>query len=542
MAVAHQKYKILTKLDSGGMAEVWKGKTITIGGLEKLVAIKRVLPELSQKDDFMKMFLDEARLSLHLSHANIVHTFDIGGGAADSSSDGALFIVMEWVDGINLKGVIDHLRDKNIRIPIKQAVYIAAEICKGLYHAHLRTTPEGKPLKIVHRDISPPNILISREGEVKIVDFGLAKASSHNISTAKGMVKGKFGYLSPEAAMGEEVDERADLFAVGIILWEMIAGKRLFDGANNRETLLAVRAAQIPPLASFNRDVDPALARIIEKSLTKSKEDRYPNAKSMGIELIQYLFDRKLAVNAFDIAQLAELAIFEREQAKSKAQFDELEDLDDIVKQLDRFTSLEDLQKMSFKPVSEQGFAQPAFKTEDPRAWLKELDEEVKTPLPYQPGGNTQSFRKPNFAPIQTEPQVSSIPTPPSYQPPLQASATPIPKVPTPHQSNPNQPQIQTQAQAQAQTQAQTQAQAQAQTQAQQTKSTKDNQASPKNPTPSKAMEPLDERTQRIRSIEASLDAVKAKPDQNQNQKKLMWVLLGVIALALGIAFSFFFS
>ena len=516
MAVAHQKYKILTKLDSGGMAEVWKGKTITIGGLEKLVAIKRVLPELSQKDDFMKMFLDEARLSLHLSHANIVHTFDIGGGAADASSDGALFIVMEWVDGINLKGIIDHLRDKNIKIPIKQAVYIASEICKGLYHAHLRTTPEGKPLKIVHRDISPPNILISREGEVKIVDFGLAKASSHNISTAKGMVKGKFGYLSPEAAMGEEVDERADLFAVGIILWEMIAGRRLFDGANNRETLLAVRAAQVPPLTSFNRDVDPALARIIEKSLTKSKEDRYPNAKTMGIELIQYLFDRKLAVNAFDIAQLAELAIFEREQAKaqSQSQFDELEDLDDIVKQLDRFTSLEDLQKMSFKPVSEQGFAQPAFKTEDPRAWLKELDEEVKTPLPYQPGGNTQSFRKPNFAPIQTEQQVSSIPTPPSYQPPLQANSTPLPKVPTPTSQ-----QVQSQVQ-----------------------SPKENQISPKNPTPTKPMESLDERTQRIRSIEASLDAVKAKPDQNQNRQIILWVILGVIAIALGIAFSIFFS
>ncbi len=522
MAITPQKYTILTKLDSGGMAEVWKGKTTTIGGLEKMVAIKRVLPELSQKDDFMKMFLDEARLSLHLSHANIVHTFDIGGGVSDGAHDGALFIVMEWVDGINLKGIIENLKEKNIKIPLKQAVFIASEICKGLNHAHLRTTPEGKPLGIVHRDISPPNILISREGEIKIVDFGLAKASSHNISTAKGMVKGKFGYLSPEAAMGEDVDERADIFAVGIILWEMLAGKRLFDFANNRETLLAVRAAQVPPITSFNKDVDPALARILEKSLSRSKHDRYANAKALALDLIQYLFDRKLSVSNFDIAQLAEMAIYDRDLAKSQSTaFDELKDLDDIVKQLDRFTSLEDLQKMSFKSVSEEGLQQKvSYKTEDPRAWIKELDEEVKTPLPYQTG-NTQGFKKPNFAVVNTEQQVSSLPTPPSYQAPIQANTTPLPfaKQSTPIPTPPI-------------------AQIAAPLEAHHTPAQNKTIAPKTSKTPTDP--DMDEKTQRIKIVTASLDAVKAKPDQDGAEKKRLWllILLGILALILGVAIT----
>ena len=223
--MAQQRYSIVSKLDAGGMAEVWKGKATSLRGFEKLVAIKRVLPDLAKKDTFINMFLDEARLSLHLNHANVVQTFDIG------TSDGAYFIVMEWVDGVNLKGVIESVKLSGDRIPLEQAVFISVEVCKGLYHAHRRHTPDGQPLNIVHRDISPPNLLISREGEVKLVDFGLAKAATQALVTDQGMIKGKFSYLSPEAAWGKPVDERADIFAVGALLWEMLAGRRLFEGS-----------------------------------------------------------------------------------------------------------------------------------------------------------------------------------------------------------------------------------------------------------------------------------------------------------------------
>jgi eukaryotic-like serine/threonine-protein kinase len=192
--MAQQRYTIISKLDSGGMAEVWKGKATSMRGFEKLVAIKRVLADLAKKENFIKMFLDEARLSLHLNHANVVQTFDLG------ASDDAYFIVMEWVDGINLKGVIENLKLNGAKMPMEQAVFISIEVCKGLYHAHRRRTPDGEPLHIVHRDVSPPNVLISREGEVKLVDFGLAKAATQAFSTDQGMIKGKFSYLSPEAA------------------------------------------------------------------------------------------------------------------------------------------------------------------------------------------------------------------------------------------------------------------------------------------------------------------------------------------------------
>ena len=222
--MADQRYTIVQKIDSGGMAEVWKGKASSLRGFEKLVAIKRVLPSLSRNKKFISMFLDEARLSLYLNHANVVQTFDIG------MAENAYFIVMEWVDGTNLKGLMSVASELGFRIPPEQAVFITIEVCKGLSHAHNRKDPKGRPLAIVHRDVSPPNVLLSREGEVKLVDFGLAKAASQITSTDPGIVKGKFSYLSPEAAHGQTVDGRADVFSAGIVLWEMLAGRKPFDG------------------------------------------------------------------------------------------------------------------------------------------------------------------------------------------------------------------------------------------------------------------------------------------------------------------------
>ncbi|MGM0559236.1 MAG: serine/threonine protein kinase, partial [Myxococcota bacterium] len=238
------------------MAEVFKANSTSIQGYQKLVAIKRILPDLTKNERFVRMFLDEAKVSLHLNHTNIVQVFDLG------MADGTYFIVMEFIDGTNLKKIIQGLGERRQRLSVEQATYIGLEVCKGLAHAHQKKDQEGNALSIVHRDISPPNVLMSREGEVKITDFGLAKAKSQAEITDPGVVKGKFGYLSPEAASGEDVDPRTDIFAVGILLWEMLAGRRLFLGDSDYDTLKLVRDAEIPPLKKYGRTIPPALEKI----------------------------------------------------------------------------------------------------------------------------------------------------------------------------------------------------------------------------------------------------------------------------------------
>lgn len=379
--MAEQKYSILQKLDAGGMAEVWKGKATSMRGFEKLVAIKRVLPDLAKKNDFINMFLDEARLSLHLNHANVVQTFDIG------TSEGAYFIVMEWVDGMNLKGVLESIQLSGDRIPVEQALFIAKELCKGLHHAHRRKTPDGKPLNIVHRDISPPNLLISREGEIKVVDFGLAKAATQALATDQGMIKGKFSYLSPEAAWGKVVDERADIFAVGALIWEMLAGRRLFDGSSNKETVLMVREAHVPSLESINPYVDAELMNIIYKSLAKEPDQRYSTVKNLGQDITNYLFKHQLNVSSYDIASLIESVLAEKAKDKQLEPL-WLDDLGEVEEQLVQFTSLDDLHQMTFKSVSEEsGIHNPSLlKGEDPREWVDEFGVSFTPP----PGQNTR--------------------------------------------------------------------------------------------------------------------------------------------------------
>src|SRR4051794_11813751 len=202
MAQQQQRYKVLEKIASGGMAEVFRAESAGLEGFKKTVAIKRVLPHLSEKKQFIGMFLDEARVTAQLTHSNCVQVFDIGVG------DNAYFIVMEYVDGANLKSIAESLKKQGKDFPVAAAAFIAHEICKGLSYAHELTDPNGVPLHMVHRDMSPPNVLVTKYGEVKIVDFGLAKASSQLEKSEPGIIKGKFSYLSPEAAMGQDVDAK----------------------------------------------------------------------------------------------------------------------------------------------------------------------------------------------------------------------------------------------------------------------------------------------------------------------------------------------
>jgi serine/threonine protein kinase len=293
-----QRYNLIEKLEAGGMAEVFLGEATSVQGFKKKVAIKRVLPHLASHTNFIGMFLDEARLGARLNHANIVSVFDIG------KADNSFFIVMEFVDGTNLKKVMETLRVKRKPFPLKDAIYIAMEACRGLSYAHELLDDDGGPLDLVHRDVSPPNILISKRGEVKVTDFGLAKARTQLERTDPGVVKGKFSYLSPEAASGLEVDHRADIFAVGIIMWELFTGRRLFYGETDYQTVELVRQAKVPSIAALNPEIEPELEQIVRKALAKDPDERYQSAADLGDALAQYLFSRRMKVTARDIANL----------------------------------------------------------------------------------------------------------------------------------------------------------------------------------------------------------------------------------------------
>ena len=371
--MARQKYRILSKIDAGGMAEVWKGIATSMRGFDKPCAIKRVLPHLSENGKFLAMFLDEARLSLHLSHANIVSTFDIG------RSKDAYFIVMEWIDGVNMKSILGIAKEQGFQIPREQAIYIAAEMCKGLHHAHQRRDIRGKPLNIVHRDISPPNVLISREGEVKLVDFGLAKAATQISQTDPGVVKGKYGYLSPEAAYGNPVDARADIFSTGIVLWETLTGQRLFEGKDDLSTVQLVRAAQVPPLRQFNRACDKKLEALVLKALARDPRQRFQTAEEMGQALTRYLFSAHLPVTSYDIAALTKKVMAAKDGSRSLSTASKASGearLEAHVQaEIDEFKSVEALERQEFRSVAEENRNSPVQdkSSEDPRDWALEL-------------------------------------------------------------------------------------------------------------------------------------------------------------------------
>lgn len=368
--MAQPRYQVIERIDAGGMAEVFKANSTSLQGFEKLVAIKRILPNLTQNERFVRMFLDEAKVSLHLNHTNCVQVFDLG------IADGTYFIVMEFVDGTNLKKLIEVLARQGQGISVAQAVFMAIEICKGLTHAHEKGDQQGRPLGIVHRDISPPNVLISRAGEVKITDFGLAKAKSQAEITDPGVVKGKFGYLSPEAAHGEEVDARTDIFALGILLWEMLAGRRLFLGESDYGTLQLVRKAKIPSIREIRPDVPRELEVVLGRALARDPQKRIQTAEELAYQLAEFLFAYGEVVTSYDLADLVG-AVIEKRPKRARTVQDMAVDMA-IQQQLNQLKSLEQIQDLDlyltqhYDALPDQGEAsQPgaAGDFEDPRMW-----------------------------------------------------------------------------------------------------------------------------------------------------------------------------
>src|SRR5215831_12785726 len=420
------RYRITERVAAGGMAEVFRGVAESLQGFKKNIAIKRILPSLTKNKKFVAMFLDEARLSLALQHANIVQVFDIG------HTDETYFIVMEYVDGVDLKALLEWRRRINRRVPIAHGLYMILEMCKGLAYAHELANPEtNAPFGIVHRDISPPNVLISKQGEVKVVDFGLAKATSQVEITDPGVVKGKMSYLSPEAARGEEVDHRADIFAVGILLYELLTGKRLFYGETDYQTVELVRNAKVPPLRPQNPQVEPELEDIVRKALAKRKEDRYQSATDLQDALAHYSYSRGLKVISRDIAELVRQCLEDRrmQSGEGKAKTSIIDHL--LQDEIAKFTSVEeDEQDAGARPLSADELAPhpgtiPPPPSEgdfvDPRAWA----DERLTPVFGIAEVDAMEARKTSrdVVPIAPPPQQRRaapmrVPTPPAPRPP----------------------------------------------------------------------------------------------------------------------------
>jgi serine/threonine-protein kinase len=368
------RYTITERLDQGGMAEVFRGVAESMEGFKKNVAIKRILPSLTKNQKFVSMFLDEARLSLFLQHANIVQVFDIS-----KTPDNAYFLVMEYVDGCNLKSLIERQKQKGKRIEIAHAIYMMMESCKALSYAHGVEHPEtNEPLGIVHRDISPPNILLSKQGEVKLVDFGLAKANSQIETTDPGVVKGKFSYLSPEAASGIDVDHRADVFAVGIILWELFTGRRLFYGDTDYQTVELVRQARVPSIAALNPEIEPELEAVVRKALSRDPNDRYQNAADLADALAQYLFSRRMKVTSRDIAALVRDTQMEQMRKRSAEPKESL--IDALIQdEMQKMTSLigeEEQQSEAGKSLTEGSVSLDPKEFVDTSAWASDFGME----------------------------------------------------------------------------------------------------------------------------------------------------------------------
>src|SRR5262245_59159422 len=265
------------------MAEVFKAKSFGVEGFEKIIAIKRILPSIAEDAEFIQMFIDEAKIAGQLSHANICQIFELGK-ITDSH-----FIAMEFVWGKDLLQIQNRFRKLRQHLAPAMAAFVASKVCEGLDYAHRRKDALGRPLNIIHRDVSPQNILVSYEGEIKVIDFGIAKAATRSSKTQAGVLKGKFGYMSPEQVRGLPLDRRSDLFALGTILYELLTGERLFLGESDFSTLEKVRNVDIQPPSKHSRHVPPALEKIVMKALAKEPEDRYQWANELQEELLQFV-------------------------------------------------------------------------------------------------------------------------------------------------------------------------------------------------------------------------------------------------------------
>ncbi|PJB36411.1 MAG: hypothetical protein CO108_23565 [Deltaproteobacteria bacterium CG_4_9_14_3_um_filter_63_12] len=296
------KYYLLEKVNTGGMAEVFKAKTFGVEGFERIVALKRILPSIAEDEEFISMFIDEAKIAGQLNHAHIAQIFDLG------KVDGHYFIAMEYIPGRDLRAIFDRASKLGEKLSIAQVSYLIMKLCEGLDYAHNKRDAQGNELGIVHRDVSPQNVLISFEGECKLIDFGIAKAHGKSSSTQVGILKGKFSYMSPEQVRGGKIDRRSDVFSLGIVLYELLTLERLFLGSSDFSTLEKIRKVEFSPPTLFNPHIPQELEDIVLKALTRDPTDRYQSAHEMQEGLQKFMFNQGLYYTNKDLASYTKSA------------------------------------------------------------------------------------------------------------------------------------------------------------------------------------------------------------------------------------------
>lgn len=282
-----EKYELLERVGVGGMAEVYRARLLSAHGLSKTVAVKRILPYHCEDHNFVQMFLDEAKIALALNHACVGQIYEL------NEEDGVYFLAMEFIDGPNLSVVIKRLRKAGLRIPVDMALYVLTQVCAGLYAAHTQRDDEGSHMRIIHRDVSPHNVMVGRSGCVKLIDFGIAKAKDRLVQTAAGTVRGKLLYMSPEQAASRKLDHRTDLFSAGMLLLTLVNGQHIWRGLDEVEVLLSIRNWSVPRVEELRPDLDAATAadvqRVLDRSMAFDQEDRYPDAEAFRADLVKVI-------------------------------------------------------------------------------------------------------------------------------------------------------------------------------------------------------------------------------------------------------------
>jgi eukaryotic-like serine/threonine-protein kinase len=295
---AFGRYQLFERIGVGGMAEIFLARASTELGASRLVVVKQMLPQLSDNDQFADLLIQEAKLAARLNHTNVVQVFDLG------RHEGVLFIAMEYIEGFDLNELLRRCARTRIPLPIPFALMIVSEALRGLDYAHRRCNDAGESIGLVHRDVSPSNVLISFEGEVKLCDFGIARANDMAEALPEEVIKGKAGYMSPEQARGDPVDARSDIFSIGIILWELMAGRRLYKPQPGGPGLLQLaREACIPPLPSRGLLQEPQLDAIVTRALQHDPAQRFASAQLMLRHLEDYVARARLVANPLKLGE-----------------------------------------------------------------------------------------------------------------------------------------------------------------------------------------------------------------------------------------------
>ncbi|MEE2788862.1 MAG: serine/threonine-protein kinase [Myxococcota bacterium] len=309
-------YYLFERIAVGGMAEVFKAASYGVEAFERVVAVKRVLPSIAEDHEFIDMFIDEAKIAVQLSHANIGQVFELG------NADNSYFIAMEYVSGRDARAVFDRGRAIGTKLDVAMCCHIVKEVCEALDYAHNKHNDRGEPLNLIHRDVSPQNILISYDGEVKLIDFGIAKAAGKASKTQSGILKGKFGYMSPEQLRGKPIDRRSDIFSLGTVLYELLTGERCFQGPDDFSVLEKVRKVDFRRPTLLNRMIPPELERIIYRSLTRNPDDRFQTSSAFKDELQKFLYQSGSFYSRRELADFMR-ETFARDLQDSKARLAE---------------------------------------------------------------------------------------------------------------------------------------------------------------------------------------------------------------------------